>query len=236
MKREVTYKRGQVGWALWKYFTFYKEQTDHPPKVFLTRIKRLLELDRSPEVSRTRRERSFAFINEDTEGQGTDVEYTPFNTACLAMGLELLDVGFKQHEIVFLLQHLRLDLEEHYLKILKNPPEIRRQKIPAIERPRSPIFEEDGKSFADCRVFTVINKVEFKELVSDQGEKPHKKHHPIFFKPVFCYGITQLHKEFHQMYTRKMTYRKALVLEIAYTVILVKQFLEEAPLIKRGRK
>lgn len=237
MRMEATYKRGQVEWALWKYFTFLKDQTQTIPKVFRTRIKRLLELDRDLQSSRkcSTRDMSYAFINESPDGQGTDVSYTPFNTICLALGLELLDVGFKQSEIVLLLQHIRGQIEKPYSKILKNPPKVR-SRILATVRPDSPAFEDKGNRFADCRVFVVINKVEIREVFVPFLNKPPKTGDPIWHQPVFCYGINELHEELHQMNDRKNMYRKALVVEMAHMVILVKEFLEKAEPIKRGRK
>ena len=44
---EQTYGRGQVEWALWGSFTFNSVTADKTaPKIFRTRIKRLLEIDR----------------------------------------------------------------------------------------------------------------------------------------------------------------------------------------------
>ena len=42
----LTYKRGQVEWALWRAFTMARSPDDGPPPIFKTRIKRLLDLDR----------------------------------------------------------------------------------------------------------------------------------------------------------------------------------------------
>ena len=43
---EQTFKRGQVEWALWQLFAANSPSPARPPQAFLTRIKRLWELDR----------------------------------------------------------------------------------------------------------------------------------------------------------------------------------------------
>ena len=47
----VTYRRGQVEWALWRAFTLARSSGEGPPPIFRTRIKRLLDLDRDLDVS-----------------------------------------------------------------------------------------------------------------------------------------------------------------------------------------
>ena len=47
----VTYRRGQVEWALWRAFTLARSPGEGPPPIFKTRIKRLLDLDRDLDVS-----------------------------------------------------------------------------------------------------------------------------------------------------------------------------------------
>ena len=47
----VTFGRGQAEWALWKSFTFGRNAPDEVPKVFKTRVKRLLDVDRDSEFA-----------------------------------------------------------------------------------------------------------------------------------------------------------------------------------------
>jgi len=233
----TVYKRGQVEEALWRYFSLYGPKASAPPQIFLTRIKRLLEVDWRRETAHESEipHPRFAFRDGPGEGKGTDMSYTIFNAWCLALGLELLDVGFKQSEIVFLLRHLRGNLEREFRHILKHRP-APRQPIPAKDRPGCPVYEDHrGGKWADCRVFAVIHKVELKELFPLlKGRKCASQ--PVFPTPMFCHGNLALAKEFHTMNLDAFHYRKAFVIEIAHTVVLVKQFLEEAPAVLRGRK
>jgi len=237
MVADPVYKRGQVEWALWRFFSESNPKGQRPPQIFLTRIKRLLEVDwmretaHESEVPHPR----FAFRDEPGEGKGRDASYTLFNAFCLALGLELLDVGFKQSEIVFLLRHLRDELQKKFNHILKHRPSPR-QPIPAEDRPGCPVYEDHrGWKWADCRVYAVIHKVEFKELFPFlKGRKRGRQ--PVFPTPVFCHGNAALAKEFHKMNLEAFHYRKAFVMEIAHTVVLVKTFLGEAPALPRGPK
>src|SRR5690349_17999088 len=109
-----TFKRGQVEWAIWRFFTLLKSAPDDPPKVFLTRIKRLLETDRHDKVPAGQDyppPAAYAFSSGETEGQGVDAAFTSFDAFCLALALDLVDVGFKPSEIVFLLRYLRPELQ-----------------------------------------------------------------------------------------------------------------------------
>ncbi len=106
MSNADSYKRGQVEWALWRFFLQGRQVGPEQQKVFLTRIKRLLELDRGEDLgAKTETPHArFAFADVAPEGKGTDVDFRPFNAFCLALALDLLDTGFKQSEIVFLLR------------------------------------------------------------------------------------------------------------------------------------
>ena len=235
---ETVYKRGQVEWALWRYMT-YLLPGGSPALLpeFRTRIKRLLELDAqrdSSKVSKVPHAR-YAFFEGRPGGKGTDVSYTHFNAVCLAWGLELLDVGFKQWEIVFLLRHLREPLHHTFQYILQNPPEPR-QKITPNERPDCPVYhDEKGGDYPDCRVYMVLQKVEF-PYMNPRLKKRKRAELPVFPTPVFCRGYLAVAEELHRMNRKDYTYHKAFVMELAHAVVLVQNYLQEAPEFTRGRK
>jgi len=233
MPNVETYRRGQVEQALWQYFRFGSTDRPAPPPVFRTRIKRLLELDRAKEKydeSEMPHSR-FAFVDETPSGQGSDVSYTPFNAFCLGLGLDLLDTGYKQSEVVFLLRHIRTTLEDEFTRILEHPP-LPRQAILAEDQPDCPTYEENDLRWADCRVFMLITKVEIKEVFGAPSNRKSKTT-PLIFTPVFCYGIEALRAELHRM---KFNYRKVLVLELAHTAAMVRDLLRKTTVVKRGRK
>ncbi len=227
-----TFQRRQVEWALWQYFSRGRPVPGKPLKVFATRIKRLLELDRGQaeimesEVPHAR----YAFFDVDAEGQGKSIPYSPFNAFCLGVGLDLLDIGFKQSEVVFLLRHIRTDLEKQFDLILAQPPAPRQRMAPE-DRPDCPTYEEGGNVWADCRVYLIVRKVEMTEVFPGQEARRRRKE-PIIHSPVFCAGINALRDEMHRMNHQD---RKALVLELAHTAYMVQGFLFDAPIAKRGR-
>ncbi len=227
------YKRGQVEWALWQFYLQGRQAGTKPPKVFLTRIKRLLELDRGEDLgARTETPHArFAFADTASEGKGTDVDFRPFNAFCLALALDLLDTGFKQSEIVFLLRHIRDDLETWFERILRSPPSGRR-RIPPQDRPGAPTLVDDrGREYADCRVFVVINKVEIKEIFQAPGGRK-LPFGPLILRPVYCRGIEALRNELDRMGADK---RKAMIIEIAHLAADISGILPRAPVRKRGR-
>lgn len=219
----ITYKRNQIEEALWRLFT-HGSAGVQPPQVFLTRIKRLLELDRATASD----ERPLVFIDDVPGGQGKDVPYTLFNVFCLGIGLDLLDLGFKQSEVVFLLQHIRPELEaaEHVIKVSPPTP---RFSIPPKDRPQSPTYEEDGQTWADCRVFMIFSKVEIKESMPGLSDKT--KEGPVIFDFKLLKGIEGVTHHLSQMgYSR----RKYIVLEIAEIYVLLEDYLKGALPRRRG--
>ncbi len=223
MASEPTFKRNQVDQALWETVTHLKGAGKEPPAVFRTRIKRLLEIDRRgpPDTG------TYAFSTAAPGGKGVDARFSAFDTFCLAIGLELLDTGFKQSEVVFLLQHIRRGLHEHFDYILEDPP---RLQASADNHPDRPKFEHpEGKPTADFTVFVLIQRVEVREkypLLKGNG----KVVHPIIGEPIICRGIDAL---------RDTIYRKKVsnhfLLEISVLGHLVTSKLASVPAIPRGR-
>lgn len=201
-----TFKRGQVEQAIWNRFVKVQGREAKIPDVFRTRIRRLLELDRhagaihSTHLPHAMR---YAFFDQSLRGRGRDVSFSAFNTFALALGLELLDSGFKQSEIVFFLRNIRPALQNEFAYILKHLPEFR--------APRD----------QNRRVFMLIEKVELTE-VFPRVEKKGKKREPLFLQPVFCHEIQELHDQLNKM-TGK--YRKTHVVEIAHTAKYLYEYL-----------
>lgn len=223
---ERVYKRGQVEWAIWQALDSRHTRGNEPPQAFRTRIKRLLEIDRAaPEDSPC-----FAFSDTPPEGQGVDVAFTPFDAFCLALALELLDTGFKQSEIVFLLQHIRAPLAEEFTWMTARPIPLR-QPVPAEDYPDLQSYMHEGDRMADFRVFTLIQKVELKELRTPAANAMDANQ-PFIYQPAFYRGIEALTAAINR---RSISFRKALVLELSTTATLIVRYLDEAPATRRGR-
>ena len=150
---ETTYGRGQVEWALWRSFTIGCSSTGNEvPRIFRTRIKRLLEIDRDLDLSGAEvpPEASYAFAPPPSDQSG-DTAYRSVDAFCLAIALDLLDAGFKQAEVVFLMRYLRPELESRFVGLLMPPSLISRQPTRAKNYPHLPTFEEEGRLYADKR-------------------------------------------------------------------------------------
>jgi hypothetical protein len=229
---EETYGRGQLEWALWRSFARASSNTEDAPRIFRTRIKRLLEIDRGLDLSdaEVQPETDYAFAPLPSAESG-GVAYSAVDAFCLAIALDLLDCGFKQSEIVFLMRYLRPELQGRFPSLLAPPSLIDRQLNLAEDHPDLPSYEDGGHSFADARVFVILQKVEVTEIIPAAWRQRHAG--PVILEPVFCAGVTKLGEELHDI----MPYhrRAVTVLELAATAQAVQSFLADAPVIRRGR-
>jgi hypothetical protein len=204
------YKRNQVEWSCWRANTLGRGE--EVPNAFLTRIKRLLELDRQP-LDGDNTVMAFSSSNE-TVGKGSEAIFSTFDAFCLCLGLDLLDLGFKQSEVVFFLRHTRKDIQDIYSEILKTSKVHGRNRY-GINK--------------DSAVFMIIRKIELKELFP-LIPKEHKG--PVISPPEFCFGSKEFTEKTLDTANR---YRKFIVIELAKIAALLNDFLPQAPVRTRGR-
>lgn len=231
----LTFKRGQIEWALWRSFRPIGAQDDGPPQVFKTRIKRLLDLDRAFDVRELGPQSiaSLAFTKTFEGGSGIEAAYTGEDVFALALALDLLDVGFKQGEIVFVVRHLREIIDDWFLDLVKRPDLMDRQRLLASRYPELPSFDPgSGKAaLADARVFLLLNRIEITEVLSVTSKT--KRGQAVFLEPEVCEGLKALQLRLQDLMPVK---RRALVLiEMAGLAQSVHRFLQEAPIAPRGR-
>jgi hypothetical protein len=174
--------------------------------------------------------KQLAFVETKVHGQGKDQPYTLFNAFCLALGLDLLDAGFVQSEIIFVLRHLRPGIGDAFEAVLESPP-VLRSRLAAEQRPKSPKYKEGAIEYADTRMFLHFERVELKEAFPGLRGK-NAPTHPLIINPKMFRGLAELTKELDRM---NMGYRKTLILEISETIIRLQQLLEAAPTTARGR-
>ena len=228
----VTYGRGQVEWALWRAFARNDARGIEAPKAFLTRVKRLLEIDRDMDLSDREAQpgTDFAFV-APPERRGGEVAFAPVDAFCLAVALDLLDAGFKQSEVVFLMRHLRIDLEGRFERMLEGPNLNARRRYPAAKHPNLPTMKHKGTTYADGRIFLLIKKFEITEALTAPKLADHTD--PLFLQPVFCRGIEDLARTLSEAMPDHR--RVVTIVELAATAQAVCAFLEQAPDIRRGR-
>ena len=228
-----TFRRGQVEWALWRAANFSRALVSKErPTIFATRIKRLLDADRELDADEVEAEAPFAFVASG-EGRGIEAAFAPIDVFCLAVALDLLDVGFKQGEIVVVMRHLRPQLERWFPRLLRRPSLGDRQSRRASDHPELPVIKRDGRhDVADARVFVILNRVEMTEVFSLPKTKG-KSNVPAFLEPEICEGVAGLARVLNKLMPHHR--RTVIVIEIAAAAQIVTTFLEQAPRLVRGR-
>ncbi|MBV9635359.1 MAG: hypothetical protein JOZ40_12095 [Methylobacteriaceae bacterium] len=199
--------------------------------MFRTRIKKLLDLDRSwKRPCQAAAAASAAFSDAPPEGSGVDGAYTAFDAFCLAVALDFLGAGFKQQEVTLLMSRLRFTLREPFELALKFPPA---RTTPAGRRHHlNSNIKQRFNNAADRRIFLAIQRVEFNEEFPALAAPGRAGIAPIFQDPPILYGRDKLCEELDRM---SHLYRRAMIVEIAHTAAGVVEFLKQAPAISRGR-
>jgi hypothetical protein len=133
----MSYKRNQIEEAIARIFDPNCKQ---PPSELRTRIKRLLELDRSmgrKRGSKDAEEANFGFFSEEAPGTGADILFSEYEAFALLNGLRIMEHGWPQGFAVSIMRRVRLDLEREHARILRQRPDklFDQQAILAKARP-----------------------------------------------------------------------------------------------------
>jgi hypothetical protein len=118
----MPYKRNQVEEAISRIFD---PNCEKPPSVLRSRIKRLLELDRSmgrKARSKDPEEGNFAFFSEEAPGTGVDVSFSEYEAFALINGLRIMNQRWTQSSAVSVMRRVRRDLEREHARILRQDP------------------------------------------------------------------------------------------------------------------
>jgi hypothetical protein len=119
----MSYKRNQVEEAIDRLFAPNYEK---PPSELRTRIKRLLDFDRSigrKPRSKDAEEANFGFFSEEAPGTGADISFSEYEAFALFNGLRILGHGWPQSFAVAIMRRVRPALETEHARILKQDPE-----------------------------------------------------------------------------------------------------------------
>src|SRR5260370_27167778 len=119
----MSYKRNQIEEAIARIFI---PNCEKPPSELRTRIKRLLELDRSigrKLRSKNAEEANFGFFSEEAPGTGADILFSEYDAFALLNGLRIMGHRWPQGFAVSIMRRVRPDLEMEHAQILRQPPE-----------------------------------------------------------------------------------------------------------------
>ncbi|MEJ0060844.1 MAG: hypothetical protein WDM79_15240 [Terricaulis sp.] len=201
--------RAQVETALWGSITgaFAKKPSD----AFRTRVKHLLEFDRSEPIKAGRRG-GFAFAAAVPAGQGNHGAFAPYDALLLYIGLKLLDLGFKRKEVVLCLRNVRRDLRDDLVSILSDHVRILLTEATAEE------FEVEPGNRGDRTILLLPRVDEPADYVKDLD------------------GHALLCRSFAQFIdvTRRLSLEKLVVVDISAAFARLPPILLTAPRAQRG--
>lgn len=219
----MAYKRNQVEEAVWRFMTRGRAGRE-PQAVFRTRIKRLLELDRAASAGGGA---PAAFAAAHPRGRGNEARFEAFDAFCLALGLLLLNAGFKQGEIVGLLRHVRPELAAAWDRLQRHPA-APRQRVLAEDRPDAPRYEEDGLALADTDVYLLLERVELTEVFPGLAGSASG---PLVLQPELLHGGAALAATLRE---RAFGAPGHHVIELSVLAALLPRYLEDAAPLRRG--
>jgi hypothetical protein len=119
----MSYKRNQIEEAIARIVV---PNCEEPPSELRTRIKRLLDLDRSigrKPRSKDAEETNFGFFSEEAPGTGADISFSEYNAFALLNGLRIMEHRWPQGFAVSIMRRVRRDLEREHARILRQRPE-----------------------------------------------------------------------------------------------------------------
>lgn len=235
--------------ALWRYVATHKNwgsdwdgRAATIPTVFRSRIKKMLNMDRSPKATPRAGlpEDRWAFYDGPGEGTGSEDPFSAFHAFLMGLALDLLNIGLKQSEVVFFLKHTRPTLQAAFDQIHRRKDQIApvtgygRQRRFANRYPRvEPIWiDRDKAPLADFTVWMVVRRFEVKEVYPQFEEETKDKTIPLFLEPKFFFGLEAVKEE---VFTHLNGYRHMVTVELADSALTIPQYLTEAPSIGRGR-
>jgi len=133
----MSYKRNQVEEAIARISVSNYQK---PPSELRTRIKRLLELDRSMGRklrSKDPEEANFGFFSEEAAGTGVDISFSDYDAFALLNGLRIMGHGWPQGFAVAIMRRVRPALEREHARILRQDPDklFDQEAIRAAARP-----------------------------------------------------------------------------------------------------
>ncbi len=221
MSSRQTYKRNQVDEALWVTFLEGRKGVIGGEKTFRTRIKRLLEIDRAAQTTPP------VFCTAGDTGRGVEATFNAHHAFFLAIALDLVNLGFKQAEVVYVVRHTHVLLRGEFDAAISTP-DLERHHVAAEDYPDHPRYTHKTIKMADFRIYLLIDRIELTELFENISRS---KNEPVFRKPFVCRGVDALRDAFHDRFFHD---RKTVVLEIGTLARRVNDALKDTKPLRRG--
>lgn len=246
----TTWRRNQIEAALWRFTATahhwgvdQHNLVDQIPSRFRARIKKLLNLDRHPELRPWKESGPdlWAFYDDDATGTGSQEEFSTEAAFILGVGLDLLAQGIKPSEIVFALRHTRGKLEQLFHEI--HSTEGLRAPVSFGDRQRR-FWDEETSAAAplylsnktrpveDNSIWVLFRRVEAQEAFPGFERQTQDYPTPLFLKPEILYGLEELKEH---LFKRRSEYRHLTLIEVADLALTLPTYLQEAPVRRRGR-
>lgn len=220
-----TYKRSQVEDSLWTVMRTDQEPV-HMPQSFKSKVKKLIDLDRAV-PPRGQKAPPLLFSEERPDGHGSEALFSSVNAFLLGLALDLWAVGFKQSDILFLLQHTKSELQNEHRRIMVANVEPY-QDMPPIDG--WPVVERNEVELADTRIYLVVRTVErhVKLPARQKRQAPELQ----FRVPQLYRGLAALSRMFEEA---PPALRSAIVLELTDLAVRLDRTLRDSKPRRRGR-
>jgi hypothetical protein len=131
------FTRGQIEWAIAQVTGRTVRPGGEPTHDLKMKLKRLLDIDRKKGINAAQawpEFRRFAFLEGGLPGKGFAISYTPCDAFALLLGLRLLDSNVPQMAVIRVLRLIRPGLEREHDRILRLSPHRLAQNKHALER------------------------------------------------------------------------------------------------------
>ena len=220
------FTRGQIEWAIAQVSGRTVRPGGEPRHDLKMKLKRLLDIDRKKgiDAAQARPEfRRFAFLEGGLPGKGFAISYTPYDAFALLLGLHLLDSNVPQLAVIRLICLIRRELEREHDRILRLSPERLAQSKHALERRiKEGLLVEDPRKM----IFLVLPTGAGADLLYRRKQDDTIKLANIAGSPAELVDVVAF-------FTRVSP--PVLVFELINPAHQLASWLEQAPLIRRGR-
>jgi len=253
MKRssDIRWRRSHAEAALWRYIATQREWghdrddlASDIPQVFRSRIKKLLNMDRIPGLVPWFEpdQDLWAFFDGPKEAKARRSEdlFRTGDVFLMGIGLDLINVGIKQPEVVFFLRHTREVLLAAFDQLHNRPG----ARAPVSEGDRQlRLFEDDGSSepislgrtnasYSDSTAWMLVRRREDREAYPLFLKATRGKKIPFFVEPEFYFGLEEVKKA---IFNHLPAFRNVILIEIADLALTLPRYLSEAVVVRRGR-